>query len=105
MVNWSIYPLSIFKGVKMDYNNQFPSGLSWGTRGFRIGKSIRGNWWVSIGLPFGFRYTWRIPSRNQSTPIDTQKNLKLYGKQNQSESNQINKPVKTRNQDIIKNMK
>lgn len=29
-------------------------------RGFRIGKSVSGNWWVSIGFPFGFRYTWLI---------------------------------------------
>ena len=42
----------------MGIGNYVPNGLSWGTRGFRVGKSNRGNWWVSIGLPFGFRYTW-----------------------------------------------
>ena len=38
--------------------SRIPSGLSWGMRGFRIGKSVAGNWWVSLGLPFGFRYVW-----------------------------------------------
>jgi hypothetical protein len=35
-------------------------GLSWGFRGFRIGRSQSGTWWVSIGLPFGFRVTQRL---------------------------------------------
>ena len=34
-----------------------PSGWSWGTRGFRIGRNQFGNWWISVSLPFGFRYT------------------------------------------------
>jgi hypothetical protein len=45
--------------MNIDPNN-ISSGLSWGTRGFRIGKSSYGNWWISIGFPFGFRYTWRL---------------------------------------------
>ncbi len=40
--------------------SKIPSGLSWGSRGFRIGKSAAGNWWISLGLPFGFRYTWML---------------------------------------------
>jgi len=40
--------------------NIIPSGLSWGTRGFRVGKSLSGRWWVSLGLPLGFRYTWHL---------------------------------------------
>jgi len=44
---------------------KIPSGLSWGTRGFRIGKSVSGNWWISLGLPFGFRYTWLLGRRQQ----------------------------------------
>ena len=43
--------------------NDIPSGLSWGIRGCRIGKSVYGNWWVSVALPFGFRYTWRIGNK------------------------------------------
>lgn len=46
---------------------RIPSGLSWGTRGFRIGKSVSGNWWVSLGLPFGFRYTWMLGKINKTT--------------------------------------
>jgi len=45
-------------------NNVIPSGLSWGTRGFRVGKSVSGNWWVSLGLPLGFRYTWHLGRRS-----------------------------------------
>ena len=40
--------------------SKIPSGLSWGARGFRIGKSVSGNWWISLGLPFGFRYSWLL---------------------------------------------
>lgn len=35
-------------------------GISWGGRGFRIGRSQYGNWWISVGLPFGFRITKRL---------------------------------------------
>ena len=35
-------------------------GLSWGLPGFRVGRSEYGTWWVSIGLPFGFRMTKRL---------------------------------------------
>jgi hypothetical protein len=61
--------------------SRVPSGLSWGTRGFRVGKSVSGNWWVSLGLPFGFRYTWLIgrkktrlprPGRDQEEVIDAE---------------------------------
>jgi hypothetical protein len=41
--------------MKLD-TTQIPSGLSWGMRGFRVGKAASGRWWISIGLPFGFRY-------------------------------------------------
>ena len=39
-------------------NNDF--GISWGVPGFRIGKSQYGTWWISIGLPLGFRITKNI---------------------------------------------
>lgn len=37
-------------------NRPYPNGISWGFRGFRIGRNQFGNWWFYIGLPFGFRY-------------------------------------------------
>jgi hypothetical protein len=45
---------------------KIPPGLSWGTRGFRIGKSPSGRLWVSVGLPFGLRYTWQLGRRTKS---------------------------------------
>jgi len=34
--------------------------MSWGFPGFRVGRSEYGTWWVSVGLPFGFRVTKRL---------------------------------------------
>ena len=34
--------------------------MSWGIPGLRIGRSAYGSWWISIGLPFGFRVTRRL---------------------------------------------
>ena len=56
-----------------------PPGLSWGFRGFRVGKSPSGRWWMSIGLPFGLRYSWFLqPDRHpvQLAP-KTQQNREL----------------------------
>jgi len=49
---------------------QFPNGLSWGGRGFRIGRSVSGSWWISVGLPFGFRYTRVLLSRRKGVPSE-----------------------------------
>lgn len=35
-------------------------GLSWGMRGFRVGRSQYGTWWISVRLPFGFGITRRL---------------------------------------------
>ena len=35
-------------------------GMSWGFGGVRFGRSQFGNWWISVGLPFGFRMTKRL---------------------------------------------
>lgn len=43
----------MFEPVNRPYSN----GISWGFRGFRVGRNQFGNWWVSVGLPFGFRYS------------------------------------------------
>jgi hypothetical protein len=37
-------------------------GISWGVPGLRIGKSQYGTWWISIGLPLGFRITKSLGS-------------------------------------------
>ena len=39
---------------------QHDFGVSWGMRGFRVGRSQYGTWWVSVQLPFGFRITKRL---------------------------------------------
>jgi hypothetical protein len=43
-------------------------GISWGVPGLRIGKSQYGNWWISIGLPLGFRITKNLGSMKSSQP-------------------------------------
>ena len=54
---------------------KLPAGLSWGFRGFRIGKAYTGNWWLSFRLPFGFSYTYRLGrlSQKPQLPQSTQK--------------------------------
>jgi hypothetical protein len=56
-----------------NWQSQQSFGLSWGVRGFRIGKSQYGTWWISVGLPFGFRITRRIG--RQHDPITHLQNL------------------------------
>lgn len=48
-------------------STQIPSGLSWGVRGFRVGKAASGRWWMSIGLPFGFRYFFYLKNIDRKT--------------------------------------
>jgi hypothetical protein len=38
-------------------NRLYSNGISWGFRGFRIGRNQSGNWWFAVYLPFGFRYS------------------------------------------------
>lgn len=81
---------------------KIPSGLSWGTRGFRIGKSVSGNWWISLGLPFGFRYTWMLGKnksrKNQEEytseipePIENQTPINIGTQSHQTKSKIIKK--------------
>lgn len=35
-------------------------GISWGVPGLRIGRSQYGTWWITVGLPFGFRITKQL---------------------------------------------
>jgi len=44
--------------MKFDPSN-IPPGLSWGTRGFRVGKGVSGRWWMSLSF-IGFRYFWYL---------------------------------------------
>jgi len=44
-------------------------GISWGVPGLRIGKSQYGTWWISIGLPLGFRITKNLGSTKDPKPI------------------------------------
>ena len=46
-------------------------GLSWGMRGFRVGRSQYGTWWVSLQLPFGFRITRRLGRLRDPRPNST----------------------------------
>jgi hypothetical protein len=66
--------------VSRNYTPPSGFGVSWGGRGFRIGRSQYGTWWFSVGLPFGFRFTKRVgrlrdvrgtDERVYPQPIDT----------------------------------
>lgn len=85
--------------------NIVPSGLSWGVRGFRIGKSSYGNWWISLGLPFGFRYNWMLGKNplNKSNPR-TEEGSQTDCINDVIEYAQPNRP-KSRNQEILDKMK
>jgi hypothetical protein len=85
--------------------NKIPSGLSWGMRGFRIGKSAYGNWWISLGLPFGFRYTWMLGKQpmNKSKP-QIEESSQIDSTNEIIESSENNKP-NSRNQEILSKMK
>lgn len=55
-----------------DVSNRIPNGLSWGMGGFfRVGKSVRGNWWISFRLPFGFRYIWMLGKTSKRNTSNT----------------------------------
>ncbi len=66
-------------------NFNFPAGLSWGIRGFRIGKSAYGNWWLSIRLPLGFRYLHIFKNKKAGVSITSHN-------QQQSNKNVIDTP-------------
>ncbi len=85
--------------------NKIPSGLSWGVRGFRIGKSSYGNWWISLGLPFGFRYTWMLGK----TPL-SKSNPKIEENPQIDNTNEViesteSSLTKSRNQKILEKMR
>jgi hypothetical protein len=57
--------------MKFDPSN-IPPGLSWGTRGFRVGKGVSGRWWMSLSF-IGFRYFWYLNNGQNRSAYD--KNL------------------------------
>jgi hypothetical protein len=58
-------------------NRPYSNGISWGLRGFRVGRNQFGNWWVSVSLPFGFRYSKTLGKLNtaNSLPNEPEKSL------------------------------
>jgi|688.fasta_scaffold1762489_2 hypothetical protein len=58
----------MFEPVNRPYSN----GISWGFRGFRVGRNQFGNWWISLGLPFGFRYSKTLGKLKSSSPETNQ---------------------------------
>ena len=44
-------------------------GVSWGVPGLRIGRSQYGTWWISIGLPLGFRVTKNLGPLRDPNPV------------------------------------
>lgn len=53
-------------------NRLYSNGISWGMKGFRIGRNQSGNWWFSVYLPFGFRYSKSL-GKLQNRNIDYKK--------------------------------
>lgn len=64
--------------MSRDWRSQNNFGLSWGFPGLRVGRSQYGTWWVSIGLPLGFRITKRLgKSRNPLVDAPSQASEQL----------------------------
>lgn len=81
-------------------------GISWGVPGLRIGKSQYGTWWISIGLPLGFRITKNLGSMKDpkplSSPTPPQPQPAIQQQPNYSHS-QTHPP--TENQKLLEKMK
>ena len=78
--------------MKFDPNN-IPPGLSWGARGFRIGRGASGRWWMSLSF-MGFRYYWYLSKGHASLKKDeenikteTSKSLPSYANKTSSSKN------------------
>ena len=82
-------------------------GLSWGFAGFRIGRSQYGTWWVSVGLPFGFRVTRRLGRQHDPSlgaPQPTTNFSPVIETPVPSSSPSLPPPATTRNQKILEKM-
>jgi hypothetical protein len=62
-------------------NRPYSNGISWGLRGFRIGRNQFGNWWISVSLPFGFRYSKTLGKLNTANSIPNKNPIDLTGNQ------------------------
>jgi hypothetical protein len=84
-------------------------GLSWGTRGFRVGRSQYGTWWVSVRLPFGFRITRRLGRLRdpKSSPIhaDVIDDVVLPSAGQSAAAPASEPTLASRNQEILSRMK
>lgn len=83
-------------------------GLSWGFAGFRIGRSQYGTWWVSVGLPFGFRVTRRLGRQHDPTlgaQQPTTNFLPATTTPVPSSQPSLPPPATTRNQKILEQMR
>jgi len=92
----------------MGWKIQNGYGFSWGIAGFRVGQNQYGKWWVSVGLPLGFRVTKYLsyePKNNFSSNNQP-------GIQNSSTSSSFSKLSSrhvsnhlTHNQQVLENIK
>lgn len=82
-------------------------GISWGVPGLRIGKSQYGTWWISIGLPLGFRITKNLGSMKDPRPLSNESLPQLpMGSQTRSPiSSQAQSQKLTENQKLLEKMK
>lgn len=83
---------------------KIPSGLSWGVRGLRVGKSSYGNWWLSFGLPFGFRYTWMLGKDPFSSKPKVEE-IPLQSEANEVIESPPRNQLEAHNKEILKKMK
>lgn len=92
------------------FSNSF--GLSWASRRLRVGRTQYGNWWVSLRLPFGFKFTKKFDRLNVSSPT-VPSNAQIHDtdtgsyaevcKNQQIEPTNLN--TKSYNQEIFEKMK
>lgn len=81
-------------------------GISWGVPGLRIGKSQYGTWWISIGLPLGFRITKNLGSLKAPKQVSSSPPAQPQGVNLQQPNipySQTNQP--TENQKLLEKMK
>lgn len=94
------------------FRSQHNFGVSWGFPGLRIGRSEYGTWWVSIGLPFGFRITKRLGRSKDplSGPADSVSGQETLPPPVQTHQAKAPTPVSssggsTKNREVLERMK
>ena len=80
-------------------------GVSWGIRGFRIGRSQYGTWWVSIWLPFGIRITRRLGRERSSLGKASEAVAQPHGAEAPPLPNQGSAQPLTHNQEILEKIR